>query len=82
MSYWKYKPVNKRFTEFVAILLTTAGCAFIGVLLAIVRLGGDISELTFDQQTMGPILTYAIPGAILGLILGAVIVNSSRESGE
>ena len=96
MSYLKYKPLNKRFKEFVGILTATALGGFIGVLVAVMRTS-DISvtgnspavliqtssnSFMTDSQTLGGTATYGFIGAIIGLTVSVLVVNTSSKRSD
>lgn len=80
MSYFQYKPLNKRFKEFLGIVLATAVSGFIGGAFAMIQAGN--TSFTFGNQESSNVLTYAFIGAIVGLVISVLVVNTSRKSGE
>ncbi len=77
MSYLQYKPVNKRFKEFVSIVLGTAISGFIGLVVAMMR--ADNQTLSTSNQGFSTIITYGFIGAVVGLVISALVVNTSAK---
>lgn len=77
MSYLNYKPLNKRFKEFIGILVIIIVSGFIGMIVAVVKSG--ITDYSVTSLGENNVFTYGFIGAIIGLILGVFVVNSSQD---
>ncbi len=77
MSYLQYKPVNKRFKEFLGIILATGISGFIG--MAIATLQSETTEISTTDQEFITVMAYGFIGAIVGLIVSVLVVNTSTK---